>query len=123
MLLNSRGLLLFDEGYIEIQIAVHRSLRARPGFRCLVVVELRTSVSVEEVGNLVARLLIVESLERVSYLLALLGRGHPEHIAGRGIVNREAVPDISIGIGCALGSRLLDLCSNGGYRRRAKHHA
>ena len=117
-----RGLLLLNERRIEIQIAAHRSLGARPGFLCLVVLELRTSVSVEEIGNLVARLLDKGgTLESVGYLFARFSRNHPSERAIRGIKNRDAT---IIGlIGCALGSRLLDLCSNGGYRRRAKHHA
>ena len=74
VLLNSRGLLLLNEVYIEIHVVVHRSLVARPGIRCFVVAKLQTTLSVEVV-NLVARLRRHVTLERLSYLfLALLNR-------------------------------------------------
>ena len=117
-----RGLLLLNEGRIEIQIAANLSLGTRPGIRSLVVVKHRTSVSVEEVGNLVARLLYEGgALESVGYLFAILSTNHPGKLTSRRIVNRDATPLSRIG--CVLGGRLLDLCSDGSYRRRAKHHA
>ena len=118
--LNSRGLLLLNEAYIEIHVVVHRSIGARPGIRRFVVVKHQTTLGVEVV-NLVARLRRRGILvELVSYLLALLS-WNPQELYACLIVNFELAPVISLG--CALGSRLLDLCSNSGYRRRAKHHA